>query len=169
MSNTAGAVPSSLVALTRVLAAKLDDAGWDAVTLSIGKCTLSFNFTIITHKLRRQETFKVASSAAVAAVVVPSHLVAGWAGAIFEVTRSFGQEQWGQRNKIIKKSATNQPTNRPTDKAGCRVTCTRLKTDTADAKSYTDGQPDYNFQNDLWICHLVLFETPKPLNVFKTL
>ena len=131
MSNTAGAVPSSLVALTRVLAAKLDDAGWDAVTLSIGKCTLSFNFTIITHKLRRQETFKVASSAAVAAVVVPSHLVAGWAGAIFEVTRSFGQEQWGQRNKIIKKSKvwrTNRPTDRPTDKAGCRVACTRLKT-----------------------------------------
>ena len=27
-----------------------------------------------------------------------------WAGAIFEVTRPFGQEQWGQRNKIIKKS-----------------------------------------------------------------
>ena len=101
MSNTAGAVPSSLVALTRVLAAKLDDAGWDAVTLSIGKCTLSFNFTIITHKLRRQETFKVASSAAVAAVVVPSRLVAGWAGAIFEVTRSFGQEQWGQRIKQV--------------------------------------------------------------------
>ena len=28
----------------------------------------------------------------------------GWAGAIFEVTRPFGQEQWGQKNKIIKKS-----------------------------------------------------------------
>ena len=27
-----------------------------------------------------------------------------WAGAIFEVTKPFGQEQWGQRNKIIKKS-----------------------------------------------------------------
>ena len=58
----------------------------------------------------------------------------GWAGAIFEVTRPFGQEQWGQRNKIIKKSKvwqtnrpTDQPTNRPTDKAGCRVACTRLK------------------------------------------
>ena len=37
-----------------------------------------------------------------------------WAGAIFEVIRPFGQEQWGRRNKIIKK-------------AGCRVACTRLK------------------------------------------
>ena len=27
----------------------------------------------------------------------------GWAGAIFEVTRPFGQEQWGQKIKIIKK------------------------------------------------------------------
>ena len=58
----------------------------------------------------------------------------GWAGAIFEVTRPLGQEQWGQRNKTIKKSkvwptdqATNQPTDRPTDKVGCRVACTRLK------------------------------------------
>ena len=53
-----------------------------------------------------------------------------WAGAIFEVARPFGQEQWGQRNKIIKKSKvwpTDQPTNRPTDKAGCRVACTWLK------------------------------------------
>ena len=55
----------------------------------------------------------------------------GWAGAIFEVTRPFGQEQWGQRIKIIKKvkcdGPTDQPTDRPTDKAGCRVACTRLK------------------------------------------
>ena len=57
-----------------------------------------------------------------------------WAGAIFEVTRPFGQEQGGQTNKIIKKSKvwptdrpTDQPTDRPTDKAGCRVACTRLK------------------------------------------
>ena len=28
----------------------------------------------------------------------------GWAGALFEVTKPFGQEQRGQRNKIIKKS-----------------------------------------------------------------
>ena len=28
----------------------------------------------------------------------------GWAGAIFEVTRPFGQEQRGQKIKIIKKS-----------------------------------------------------------------
>ena len=39
----------------------------------------------------------------------------GWAGAIFEVTRPLGQEQWGQRNKIIKKIKRDQPTNRPTD------------------------------------------------------
>ena len=50
--------------------------------------------------------------------------------AIFEVTRPFWHEQWGQRKKIIKKSQvwlTNRPTNRPTDKAGCRVACTQLK------------------------------------------
>ena len=44
---------------------------------------------------------------------------------------AFGQEQWGQKKKIIKKVKCDQPTNRPTDqpmdKAGCRVTCTRLK------------------------------------------
>ena len=28
----------------------------------------------------------------------------GWAGAIFEVTRPFGQEQWGQRPQKPKKS-----------------------------------------------------------------
>ena len=27
----------------------------------------------------------------------------GWAGAIFEVTRPFGQKQWGQKNKLVKK------------------------------------------------------------------
>ena len=49
-----------------------------------------------------------------------------------QVTRPFGQEQWGQRNKIIKKSKVwrtiDQPTDRPMDKAGCTVACTRLKT-----------------------------------------
>ena len=48
-----------------------------------------------------------------------TEVACGWAGAIFEVTRPFGQEQWGQRNKIIKKvkcdGPTYQPTNRPTD------------------------------------------------------
>ena len=29
-----------------------------------------------------------------------------WAGAIFEVTRPFGQGQWGQKNKFMKKSKT---------------------------------------------------------------
>ena len=38
-----------------------------------------------------------------------------WAGAIFEVTRPFGQELWGQKNKIIKKVKCDQPTDRPTD------------------------------------------------------
>ena len=28
----------------------------------------------------------------------------GWAGAIFEVTRAFGQEQWGQRPQKNKKN-----------------------------------------------------------------
>ena len=51
-----------------------------------------------------------------------------WAGAIFEVPKPFGQEQWGQRNKIIKKVKCERTTDRPTDKAGCRVACTRLKT-----------------------------------------
>ena len=38
----------------------------------------------------------------------------GWAGAIFEVTRQRGQEQWGPRNKIIKKVKCDRPTNRRT-------------------------------------------------------
>ena len=33
-----------------------------------------------------------------------NEVACGWAGAIFEVTRPFGQEQGGQSNKIIKKS-----------------------------------------------------------------
>ena len=64
-----------------------------------------------------------------------TEVTCGCAEAIFEVTRPCWQEQWGQRNKIIKKSKvwptdrpTDQPTDRPTDKAGCRVACTRLKT-----------------------------------------
>ena len=32
-----------------------------------------------------------------------TEVACGWAGAIFEVTRPFGQEQGGQSNKIIKK------------------------------------------------------------------
>ena len=47
-------------------------------------------------------------------------VVCGWAGAIFEANRSFGQEQWGQRNKIIKKSKV-WPTDRPTDRQTKRV------------------------------------------------
>ena len=31
-----------------------------------------------------------------------TEVVCAKAGAIFEVTRPFGQEQWGQKNKIIK-------------------------------------------------------------------
>ena len=57
-----------------------------------------------------------------------TEVACGWAGAIFEVTRPFGQEQWGQKNKILKKSEvwpTKRPTDRPTDqstdKAGCRI------------------------------------------------
>ena len=39
----------------------------------------------------------------------------GWAGATFEVTRLFGQEQWGQRIKFIKKVKCNWLTDRQTD------------------------------------------------------
>ena len=52
-----------------------------------------------------------------------TEVACGWAGAIFEVTRPLGQEQCGQRNKIIKKVKCD----RRTDKASCRVACTRLK------------------------------------------
>ena len=45
----------------------------------------------------------------------------GWAGAIVELTRAFGQEQYGQRIKNIRKVKCDRPSNRPTDKAGCRV------------------------------------------------
>ena len=49
----------------------------------------------------------------------------GWAGAIFLVTRPFGQEQRGQKIKIIKKVKCDQPTDGRTDgrtdKVGCRV------------------------------------------------
>ena len=38
-----------------------------------------------------------------------------WAGAIFEVTRPFGQEQCGQRIKDIKKVKCDQPTDQPTN------------------------------------------------------
>ena len=48
----------------------------------------------------------------------------GWAGAIFELTRAFRQEQYGQRIKNTREGKmwpTDQPTNRLTDKAGWRV------------------------------------------------
>ena len=35
----------------------------------------------------------------------------GWGGAIFELTRAFGQEQYGQKIKNIKKKC-DQPTDR---------------------------------------------------------
>ena len=38
----------------------------------------------------------------------------GWAGAILEITKPFGQEQRGQRNKIIKKVKCDRPTDRRT-------------------------------------------------------
>ena len=60
-----------------------------------------------------------------------TEVACGRAGAIFKVTRPFGQEQWGPKIKIIKKVKCDRPTNRPTDrrtdKAGCRVACTRRK------------------------------------------
>ena len=50
-----------------------------------------------------------------------------WAGVVFEVTRPFGKEQWGNKNKIMKRSKIG-----PTDATdgrigGCRVACTRPK------------------------------------------
>ena len=48
----------------------------------------------------------------------------GWAGAVLEkVTRAFGEEQKAQKAQKWQKSkkGTNQPTDRRTDIAGCRV------------------------------------------------
>ena len=50
-----------------------------------------------------------------------TEVACGWAGAIFEVTRPFGQELGGQNNKIIKRVKCDQPTNRPTDRRTKRV------------------------------------------------
>ena len=46
-----------------------------------------------------------------------TEVACGWAGDLFEVTRPFGQEWWGQKSKTNKKSkmGTDQPTDRPTD------------------------------------------------------
>ena len=46
-----------------------------------------------------------------------TEVACGWEGDIFEVTRPFGQEQWGPKIKIIKKVKCDGPT----DKAECRV------------------------------------------------
>ena len=35
----------------------------------------------------------------------------GWAGAIFEVTRAFGQEQWGKKIEIMKRVKRDRPTD----------------------------------------------------------
>ena len=48
----------------------------------------------------------------------------GWAGAVLEkVTNASGQEPYAQKNKKRRKNkkGTDQPTNRRTDIAGCRV------------------------------------------------
>ena len=51
----------------------------------------------------------------------------GWAGAVLEkVNRASGQEPHAQKAQICQKSKkrdrlTNQPTDQPTDIAGCRV------------------------------------------------
>ena len=59
----------------------------------------------------------------------------GWAGAIFEATPSFGQEQSGQRPQKTKKVKCDGQTDRPTDqltngptKQGVESRSTRLKT-----------------------------------------
>ena len=51
-----------------------------------------------------------------------TQVACGWAGAIFEVSGEFGQERYSQKPHIRQKSSvTDGPTDRPTDKAGCRV------------------------------------------------
>ena len=57
-----------------------------------------------------------------------TEVACGWAGAIFEVTRPFRQQQWSPKIKIIKKVKCDRQTDRPTDKAECSFACTRLKT-----------------------------------------
>ena len=52
-----------------------------------------------------------------------TQVLCGWAGAILEVTRSFEQDQCGPKKKV----KCDRPTDLRTDKAGCRVACTRLK------------------------------------------
>ena len=61
----------------------------------------------------------------------------GWAGAVIEVTRSFGQEQWSQKSQKPKKSKvwrtdgqTDGPMDGPT-KRGVESRSTRLKTELA--------------------------------------
>ena len=56
-----------------------------------------------------------------------TEVACGWAGAIFEVTRSFGQVQWGQRAKIIKKVVwpTDLPIDLPTDGQSGLWSCMR--------------------------------------------
>ena len=59
-----------------------------------------------------------------------------WAGAIFEVTSSFGHEQWGQRTQKPKKSKvwrTDGRTDEPT-KRGVESRSTRLKRTEPDRK-----------------------------------
>ena len=56
-----------------------------------------------------------------------AEVACGLAGAIFEVTRPFGQEQRGQKHKIIKKVKCDQQTDQPTTR-GVESRSTRLKT-----------------------------------------
>ena len=59
-----------------------------------------------------------------------TEVACGWAWAIFKVTKSFRQKQWYRIIKVIKKVKKvkcDQPTDRLTDKLGCRIACTRLK------------------------------------------
>ena len=51
-----------------------------------------------------------------------TEVACGWAGAIFDVTRSFRQDHYSPRNKIIKKVKHDRPTD-----GQSRVACTQLK------------------------------------------
>ena len=78
--------------------------------LSVYLKALGLNSKLVLHIKRMDKLKDLQNKARYTA----TEIACGWAGAIFEVTRPFGQEHWGQRNKIIKKVKCDRPTNRPT-------------------------------------------------------
>ena len=87
--------------------------------MKITRLQLSFSFSFFSFDIRNKAGYTA------------TEVACGWAGAVFEVTRPFGQEQWGLKIKIHKKSSmwpTNWQTDRPT-KQGVESHSTRLKRD----------------------------------------